>query len=413
MTARLNDNDLTDNAYRTAKKAPLMKITDVEVLRMQAGTEPNNNWLFVRIHTDEGISGLGEGSLQYKDAALTAELENFGSYLRGKDPFQIEHIWTSLHRRVTWTGGAVTISAISAIDLALWDIKGKALGVPVYELIGGKVRDSVPLYANGWFSGKRPSAHGPQDGGEPERDWYATRAKAVVEQGYRCLKLYPFGGEQVITPERITRGVGLVAAVREAVGPNIEIGVDVRARLNVWSARRVAQQLEPLDIAWLEEPILFDNADTMAEFARSVRVPVATGEQLYTRWEFRALLEQNAIGIIQPDICHAGGFSELRKIAAMAETYYVTLAPHNSNGPLSTVASLHLDMAINNCHMQELFLNSVDLYHEVLTNPIVIENGNGTPPAGPGWGTDLDDAVLAKFPPADFTPVVSEPYLRF
>ena len=146
---------------------------------------------------------------------------------------------------------------------------------------------------------------------------------------------------------------------------------------------------------------------------RSVRVPVATGEQLYTRWEFRALLEQNAIGIIQPDICHAGGFSELRKIAAMAETYYVTLAPHNSNGPLSTVASLHLNMAINNCHMQELFLNSVDLYHEVLTNPIVIENGNGTPPAGPGWGTDLDDAVLAKFPPADFTPVVSEPYLRF
>ena len=211
MTARLNDNDLTDNTYRTAKKAPLMKITDVEVLRMQASTEPNNNWLFVRIHTDEGISGLGEGSLQYKDAALTAELENFGSYLRGKDPFQIEHIWTSLHRRVTWTGGAVTISAISAIDLALWDIKGKALGVPVYELIGGKVRDSVPLYANGWFSGKRPSAHGPQDGGEPERDWYATRAKAVVEQGYRCLKLYPFGGEQVITPERITRGVGLVA----------------------------------------------------------------------------------------------------------------------------------------------------------------------------------------------------------
>ena len=183
----------------------------------------------MRIHTDEGISGLGEGSLQYKDAALTAELENFGSYLRSKDPFQIENIWTSLHRRVTWTGGAVTISAISAIDLALWDIKGKALGVPVYELIGGKVRDSVPLYANGWFSGKRPSAHGPQDGDEPERDWYATRAKAVVEQGYRCLKLYPFSGEQVITPERITRGVGLVAAVREAVGPNIEIGVDVRA----------------------------------------------------------------------------------------------------------------------------------------------------------------------------------------
>ena len=166
-------------------------------------------------------------------------------------------------------------------------------------------------------------------------------------------------------------------------------------------------------IAWLEEPILFDNADAMAEFARSVNVPVATGEQLYTRWEFRALLEQNAVGIIQPDICHAGGFSELHKLASMAETYYVTVSPHNSNGPISTIASLHLDMAINNCHMQELFLNSLDYYQEVLTNPLIVEDGYGAPPDGPGWGADLDDAVLAKYPPAEFTPIESEPYLKF
>jgi galactonate dehydratase len=390
-----------------------MKITDVEILRMQAHVEPHNNWLFVRVHTDSGITGIGEGSLQYKDAALAAEVENFGAYLRGKDPFQIEHIWTSLHRRVTWTGGAVTMSAISAIDLALWDIKGKALGVPVYELIGGKVRDRVPLYANGWFTGGRPSAHGPQGGGDEEAGWYAEQAKGVVAKGYKCLKVYPFNGVQVITPERIARGVGIVRAIREAVGPNIEIAVDIRRRLNIWSARRIAQKLEPLDIAWLEEPILFDNAGAMAEFARSVRVPVSTGEELYTRWEFRELLEQNAVGIIQPDICHAGGMSELHKIAAMAETYYVTVAPHNSNGPISTVASLHLDMAINNCHMQELFLNSLDLYQEVLTNPLIIEDGYGTPPDGPGWGTDLDDAVLAQHPPSEFVPVESEPYQDF
>jgi galactonate dehydratase len=390
-----------------------LKITEVQVLRMQAHTEPHNNWLYVRIHTDSGITGVGEGSLQYKDAALTAEIENFGTYLRGKDPFQIEHIWTSLHRRVTWTGGAVTISAISAIDLALWDIKGQALGVPVYELIGGKVRDRVPLYANGWFSRSRPSAHGPQEGGGAEAEWYAEQAKNVVAQGYRCLKVYPFGGVQVITPERIARGVGIVRAIREAVGPDIEIAVDVRRRLNVWSARRVAHKLEPLDIAWLEEPILFDNAEAMAAFAHSVRVPVSTGEELYTRWEFRALLEQNAVGIIQPDICHAGGMSEMTKIAAMAETYYVGVAPHNSNGPISTVASLHLDLSINNCHMQELFLNSLDLYQEVLTNPLIVENGYGAPPEGPGWGTDLDDAVLARHPPCDFTPVESEPYVAF
>ena len=390
-----------------------MKITDIKVLRMQAHTEPHNNWLFVRIYTDSGITGIGEGSLQYKDAALAAELENFGAYLRGKDPFQIEHIWTSLHRRVTWTGGAVTLSAISAIDLALWDIKGKALGVPVYELIGGKVRDRVPLYANGWFTGGRPSAHGPQDSGDNEAAWYAEQAKAVVAQGYRCLKVYPFNGVQVITPERIARGVGIVRAIRDAVGPNVEIAVDVRRRLNIWSARRIAQKLEPLDIAWLEEPILFDNAAAMAAFARSVRVPVSTGEESYTRWEFRELLEQNAVGIIQPDICHAGGMSEMTKIAAMAETYYVTLAPHNSNGPISTVASLHLDMSINNCHMQELFLNSLDPYQEVLTSPLIIQDGYGAPPDGPGWGTDLDDAVLAQHPPSEFTPVASEPYEAF
>ena len=201
--------------------------------------------------------------------------------------------------------------------------------------------------------------------------------------------------------------------MRDAVGPNVDVAVDARRRLNLWSARRAARQLEQLDIAWLEEPVLFDNADAMAAFARSVRVPVSTGEELYTRWEFRELLEQNAVDIIQPDICHAGGLSELRKIAAIAETYYVTLAPHNSNGPISTVASLHLDMSIPNCHMQELFLNSLDLYQEVLTNPLVIADGHGTPPDGPGWGTDLDDAVLAQYPPSSFTPIESEPYVEF
>lgn len=390
-----------------------MKITDIEILRMQAFAEPTNNWLFVRIHTDSGITGIGEGSLQYKDAALAAEIESYGHYLRGKDPFQIEHIWTSLLRRTTWSGGAVTISAISAIDLALWDIKGKALGVPVYELAGGKVRDRVPLYANGWFSGETPSAHGPQSGADGEAALYAERARAVVDRGFRCLKLYPFSGAQVITPERIARGVGLVHAVREAVGPHIEVAVDIRARLNPWSARRVAQELEPYKIAWMEEPILYDNAAAMGAFAKSVRVPVATGEQLYTRWEFLPLLEQNAVGIIQPDICHAGGLSELRKIAAMAEAFHVTLAPHNSNGPISTIASLHLDMTIPNVHMQELFLNSLELYQKVLTHPLQVSDGYGAPPEGPGWGADLDDAVLAQYPPADYTPIESEPYLSF
>ncbi len=359
------------------------------------------NWMFVRIEADNGLWGIGEASTQYKDAGVAAEIEDFGKYLIGKDPFRIEHIWTSLYRRVTWSGGAVTMSAISGIDLALWDLKAKALDVPVYELLGGRVRDSVRVYANGWFEGlDTPEEH-------------ASGAKAIVDEGYTALKFYPFKGPQVITPARIRRGVDLVRAVREAVGPDIEIAIDIRARLDMWSARRVAQQLEQFDIAWLEEPVLWDNVDALVEFAREVRVPVSTGEQLYNRWDFRPLLEANAVGIIQPDICHAGGLSELKKIAAAAETHYVTVAPHNSNGPISTVASLHLDMSIPNLFMQEIFVSFMPAYDAVLTNPIVIKDGQTRPPDGPGWGTDIDEEALKEFPPGDYTPIESEPYLEF
>ena len=180
-----------------------MRISELEVLRMAAPGRAHTNWIFVRIETNEGIHGVGEASLQYKDAALVAELEAFKRFLIGKDPFQIEHIWTSLHRRVTWTGGPVTMSAISAIDLALWDIKGKALGVPVYELVGGKVRDRVQAYANGWF-GRATSA-----------EELAELAAQTVAQGFTCLKFYPFRGEQVITPNRIERVASVLLAMQQ------------------------------------------------------------------------------------------------------------------------------------------------------------------------------------------------------
>lgn len=374
-----------------------MQISNVEVRRMAVPTEEDVNWVFVRIETDEGVHGWGEASAQFKDEALVAELEAFGRYLVDKDPRRIEHIWTSLHRRVTWTGGPVTMSAISAIDLALWDIKAKAVGVPVYEMFGGKSHGAVEIYANGWQSGIDYT---------PEA--YAARAEEVVEEGYSCLKFYPFKGEQVATPDRIDHGTEMVRAVREAVGPQVEIAIDIRGRLNIWSARRVAQRLEPFNIAWMEEPILFDNPQAMAAFAKEVSVPVATGEQLYTRWEFRELLEQNAVGIVQPDICHSGGISELKKIATMAETFYVPVAPHNSNGPLSTVASLHFDMTIPNNLMQEVYVNFLDRYNEVLTDPIEIEDGTCKPPEGPGWGTELREDVIERYPPVDFTPIESD-----
>lgn len=382
-----------------------MRITDVKLLRMSAGKgRPGGiswNWTFVKIETDDRIHGIGEASLQYKDEALMAEIEAFKRFLLGKNPLRIEYLWNSLYRCVTWTGGPVTTSAISAIDLALWDIKGKVAGLPVYELLGGRYHETIKLYANGWLDmDETPEA-------------YAEGAKQVVDQGYRAFKMYPFNGPQIATPERIRLGVDRVRAVRDAVGFDVEIGIDIRGQLNIWSARRVAEELEPFKVAWIEEPIPWDNPRTLIEFAKSVRIPVATGEQLYTRWGFRELLESNSIGIIQPDICHAGGMTELKKIAAMAETYYVTLSPHNSNGPISTVASLHLQTCIQNSLMQELFINLLDLYNEVLTQPLVVRNGRCTPPEGPGWGTDLKEEIVGRYPPSDYTPIETEPYTPF
>ena len=186
-----------------------------------------------------------------------------------------------------------------------------------------------------------------------------------------------------------------------------------RGRLDAWSAERAARAIEKYDIAWLEEPILWDNIDALAALAKRVNIPISTGEQLYGRWDFRPLLESHAASIIQPDICHAGGITELRKIAAAAETHYVSVAPHNSNGPISTVASLHLDLTMPNAFMQEIFVSFLGAYEQVLTNMIPITDGHATVPDGPGWGTEIDVEALERFPPCDYVTVESEPYLAF
>ncbi len=378
-----------------------MEIVNTKISRVRADREEHTNWIFVELETDTGVVGVGEASLQYKDAAVMADLRKFGEFLQGRDPRRIEHLWTSMYRRVTWTGGPVTMSAISAIDLALWDIKGKVLGRPVYALLGGPTREAVPTYANGWFEGAESTGA------------LAGAARDVADEGYRGVKFYPFLGEQVIDPDRLQKGVDAVGAVRDAVGSGCEIAVDIRGRLNRWSAERVAKGLTAYDIAWLEEPVLFDNVDALVTLARQIDVPVATGEQLFSRWDFEPLLNAQAVGIIQPDICHAGGISELTKIAAAAQTHYTSVAPHNSNGPISTVASLHLDMAIPNCFMQEVFVNYLDRYDELLTSSIQLEDGLARPPAGPGWGTELEADAIARAEPVDQIPIESEPYQDF
>ncbi|GBD10782.1 D-galactonate dehydratase [bacterium HR23] len=368
-----------------------MKITDVRVFQTQGG---HANWTFVKIYTDSGLTGVGEVSLERFDTVVVRAVETFREFLLGKDPFQIEYIWNTLYKQTFWYGGLITLCALSGIEQALWDIKGKALGVPVYELLGGKLRDKVRAYANAWaFS--QGVYHGPDT-----PDTIARRAQEMVAKGFTALKWDPFrNAGQVIPKEEEEFAIACVRAVREAVGPQVDLLIECHGRFNMWSAIRMAHKLEPFDPFFYEEPIPPDNVDAMAAVASAIRIPIATGERLFTRWDFRPLLEKHAVRIIQPDICHVGGILELKKIAAMAEAYYVAVQPHNSNGPISTLASLHLDATIPNCIIQEFFHPYLEHYNEILTEPIEYRDGYLYIPHRPGLGADIREEAIRKRPP--------------
>ena len=315
------------SASQTIPREPTVKITDLQVFHMAGG---HANWIFVKLYTDVGLTGVGESSMERHDPLLIRALESFRDFLVGKDPHRIELIWNSLYKQTFWYGQLIQLAALSGVEQALWDIKGKALGVPVHELLGGRLRDRVRAYANAWAFREVVTETKAED--TPES--VARQAQAMVEQGFTAMKWDPFrDGGQVISRSEENYALESVQAVREAVGPDIDLLIECHGRFNMWSAIRMAHKLEPLDPFFYEEPIPPDNIDAMAEVQRSIRIPVATGERLYTRWDFRPLLEKQAPRIIQPDICHAGGILELKKIAAMAETWYVSVQPHNSQRP--------------------------------------------------------------------------------
>ncbi len=362
-----------------------MKITDISTIATAGG---HANWLFVKVSTDAGITGWGEASLENREISVQAEIAELAKGLIGRDPRQIEKIWVDAHRGTYWSGGAVSMSAISGIDLALWDILGKALAVPVHQLLGGKVRDRLRAYANSWF----------EIGSGPGK--YADDALAMVEAGFDAIKWDPFtGANQMLSRQIEDEAFANIDAVRMAVGPTVDLCIEAHGRFNMISAIRVGQRLEPYRPFFYEEPILHDNPDALAEVARAVRVPIATGERLLSRWDFRPLLERNCVRIIQPDICHAGGISELKKIATMAETHYVAIQPHNAGGPLSTLAAIHLDASTPNFAIQEFFEPYRARYNQLLTHPIEVENGHLLVPDRPGLGGDIDEAAAAQLPP--------------
>ncbi|TET66273.1 MAG: galactonate dehydratase [Dehalococcoidia bacterium] len=376
-----------------------MKITDLRVFQTQGG---HANWTFVKLYTDSGLTGVGEASLERNDIVVVKALESLKDFLVGKDPFQIEYIWNALYKQTFKYGQLIILTALSGVEQALWDIKGKALGVPVYELLGGKLRDRVRAYANAWAFQEVVTEMTEKD--TPES--LAKNALKMVDKGFTAMKWDPFRhGGQVIPKSEEEFAIACVKAVREAVGPSVDLLIECHGRFNMISAIRMAQKLEPFDPFFYEEPIPPDNIDALAALQAAINLPIATGERLYTRWEFRPLLEKQAARIIQPDICNVGGIWELKKIAAMAEAYYVAVQPHNSNGPVQTVASLHLDASIPNFVFQEFFYPYLDQYNEILTEPIKYQDGYLEIPTGPGLGTDIREEVIRKRPP------VPQPYM--
>ena len=316
-------------------------------------------------------------------------------YLVGKDAMAHELHWMRMHQDNADRGGRLFSTALSGIDIALWDLKGKALGVPVYQLLGGPIRDKIRVYANGWYTNP----------GTPEQN--AEEALRVVEMGYNAMKFDPFGQHNyyTISPEEAQLAEDRVAAVREAVGPNVEILVEVHAKFNVHTAIHLGQRLEQYRPFWFEEPVSQENVGEMAQVRQHVNIPIATGERLYLKFPFYELVKADAVDILQPDMCNAGGITELKKIAAIAEPRHVLMAPHNTNAAVGTVASFHLDAATPNFLIQEYHAEFYEPhYFEVFDGLPRQKNGYVDLPTGPGLGLTFNEEVANRHPYLPLTP---------
>jgi galactonate dehydratase len=347
-----------------------MKITKLESIFVKP------RWHFLKVHTDEGLVGLGEPIVEGRARTVATAVSELGEYLIGQDPRRIEHHWQVMYRGTFYRGGPVLVSAISGIEQALWDILGKSLGVPVYQLLGGAVRDRIRVYAH---------CHGET----PEEA--AARARACVAEGYTALKTGIDAPVRILdTAEYIDRQATRIQAMRDAIPTNVDLAVDFHGRVGPAMAIRLADALRDCRLLFIEEPVLPESVDALVTVARSTTIPIATGERLFTRWGFREVLEKQAAAVLQPDLCHAGGIGEVRKIAAMAEAYFVAVAPHNPLGPISLAAGLQVDACIPNFLCQE----QVSLGEGYLKQPFVVRDGYIDLPTGPGLGIELDDAAI-------------------
>ncbi|NHM33712.1 galactonate dehydratase [Neobacillus terrae] len=359
-----------------------MKIRSFELFQVPP------RWLFLKIETDEGIVGWGEPVIEGKASTVKACVEELMESLIGKDPQRIEDHWNMLYRSGFYRAGPILMSAIAGIDQALWDIKGKYFNAPVYQLLGGACRDSIKVYS--WIGGDRPS-----DVGEA--------AKRVVDAGFMAVKMNGTEELQYIDSyEKVDQALERIAAVREAVGQYVGIGIDFHGRVHKPMAKILAKELEQFRPMFIEEPVLSENNEALREIAQHTSIPIATGERMFSRWDFKSILGEGYVDIIQPDLSHAGGITECKKIASMAEAYDVALAPHCPLGPIALAACLQVDATAHNAFIQEQSLGihynqGSDLLDYVVDKSVFeYKDGFVSIPQGPGLGIEINEEFLRK-----------------
>ena len=353
---------------REENEVDKFRITKLETFKVKP------RWLFLKIHTDQGIVGLGEPVVEGRADTVATAVSEIEPYLLGKDPRHVIHHWQAIYRHAFYRGGPILTSALSGVEQALWDIKGKALGVPVYELLGGPTRHRVRVYAHARS---------------------VEAIKKAREAGFTAFKTGVMNARQsgiIASPGFIDKAVESFALLRETAGDDADIGIDFHGAISPQNAALLINALEPYQPFFIEEPVNCQQVDVMAELARKTHIPIATGERIFTKWGFREILEKGAATILQPDLCHAGGIFECRLIAGMAEAYYATIAPHNPLGPISLAAGIQLSASIPNFLCQE----QVNLGEGYLKKPFEVVDGHIPVPLGPGLGIELDEEALVE-----------------
>jgi len=371
-----------------------MKITEVKPLLCQGGIR---NWVFVKVYTDEGVTGIGDGTDWPGERIIATAIEEIGPYVVGEDPLNIEKLWYKMYSGM-YSGGKIINCAISAIDNALWDIAGKVAGLPVYKLLGGQCFEKIRLYTHCDAWEERDAL-----------DVVARKSEEFAKQGFTGMKTHPSTTgswarglvrlNRSIDSETIRHTAAKIKAMREAVGEDVDIAIDVNNLLDVPSAIKLARALEPFDLMFYEDPVRQDEgAEDMRRVKEATTTPIATGENLYNIWSFRQFLEKNAIDVATLDIAHCGGMTQAKKIVALANAYHVPVAPHSPNSPLSTIIGAHLCASTLNFKILEILWPDVPWVNDVLSQPLQIKDGYLELPEGPGWGVELVEPEIVKHP---------------